>query len=175
MLLLDRSSFALGVSRCAATYRAGARGSSRRSPVGGTTPGNLLRRAARQARLAVEAALWLSAASLAVRVLPPRRTMRLFGRPGPPGVGPPGPGASPQARQVGRAVERVAARLAWRPACLPQAIAVRLMLRGRGIPSEGHLGIVETAPLSAHAWVTAGGAIVQGGPVTHATEITTLR
>ncbi len=49
------------------------------------------------------------------------------------------------------------------------------MLRRRGIASAGHLGVVGTAPLSAHAWVTVRGRVVQGGPVTHATEVALLR
>lgn len=72
---------------------------------------------------------------------------------------------------MGRAVERVARVLPWRPKCLPQAIATRWMLRRRGISSVGHLGVTDTQPMAAHAWVTVSGAVVQGGPVAHATEV----
>ena len=81
--------------------------------------------------------------------------------------------SSPDSRaaRVGRAVERVARVLPWRPPCLPQAIATRRMLRRRHISSRGHLGVVGTAPLSTHAWVTVHGAVVQGGPLPHVEEL----
>lgn len=69
----------------------------------------------------------------------------------------------------------MAAILPWRPKCLAQAIATRIMLRRRGIDSRGHLGVVDTQPMSAHAWVTVGEEVVQGGPVDHATELAVLR
>ena len=72
---------------------------------------------------------------------------------------------------VGRAVERVARMLPWRPRCLPQAIATRRMLNRRRIPNLGHLGVVGTAPLETHAWVTVGGAVVQGGPLRQVREL----
>lgn len=124
--------------------------------------------------LAIEASVALSAASLAVRLLPSATTTRLLGRPLPASVEerrPPGL----RATRVGRAVEGVASALPWRPLCLPQALAVRLMLRRRGIPCRCHLGVVQTSPLSAHAWVTVAGSVVQGGPVGHATEVASFR
>lgn len=80
-------------------------------------------------------------------------------------------GACDEARRVGRAVERVAAVLAWRPVCLPQAVAVAWMLRRRGIDCVTHLGITNAKPSSAHAWVTVGDAVVQGAPIDHVTEL----
>lgn len=112
----------------------------------------------------------LSVASLAVRLLSSSSTTRLLGRPlhasveerRRPGL---------RAARVGRAVECVAAVLPWRPVCLPQALAVRLMLRRRRIPCRCHLGVVQTSPFTAHAWVTVGGSVVQGGAVGHATTV----
>lgn len=72
---------------------------------------------------------------------------------------------------VGRAVTRVARRLPWHPACLPQAVATRAMLRRRGIECVSHVGVVRTEPFQAHAWVTVNGCVVQGSPITHATEL----
>ena len=128
-----------------------------------------------KAGVGAEAAVALTLASLAVRVLPSRRLTRLLGRP--ESVAPTRGGArpDPRARRVGRGVERVARVLPWRPSCLAQAIATRAMLRRRDIPCEGHVGIVSTAPLAAHAWVTVRGRVVQGGPVTDATEVATFR
>jgi hypothetical protein len=120
--------------------------------------------------LALEAALALTFASLAVRVSPRGRGHLLLGRARPAGDTPVGP-EDERARRVGRAVERVARVLPWRPSCLRQAVATRAMLRLRGIECEGHLGIMSRAPLEAHAWVTVRGRVVQGGPVRDATEV----
>jgi hypothetical protein len=124
--------------------------------------------------LAAEAAFALAVASVAIRVLDQPRIVRLLGKPVSPEAlitGPPGA----DARLVGRAVERVAAHLPWHPQCLPQAVATRWMLRRRGIGCEAHLGVTGTDPLEAHAWITVHGAVVQGGPVRHATEVALLR
>ncbi|HKP91769.1 MAG TPA: lasso peptide biosynthesis B2 protein [Thermoleophilaceae bacterium] len=126
----------------------------------------------RRAGMLVEAALALALASLALRVMR-GSSSRLLGRVGSVErvvVGE----IDSRARGVGRVVERVAAALPWRPSCLPQAIATRAMLRRRGIACEGHLGIVSTAPLEAHAWVTVAGRVVVGGPV-QATELAAFR
>lgn len=130
-------------------------------------------RLVRYAPLGLEAAASLSAASLALRVVSRRRVTRLLGTPTPPSVEPVGaPGR--RARHVAWAVTRVADWLPWQPTCLPQAIATRWMLRRRGIPSDGHLGIVSTNPFAAHAWVSVAGAVVQGGPVGNVREIARL-
>jgi hypothetical protein len=134
----------------------------------------------RRAGLYVEAAIALMAASVALRAAPRGRASRLLGRPrrGERGGGETGAGAgagevNPRARGVGRAVERVAAVLPWRPSCLPQAVATRAMLMRRGIACEAHLGIISTAPLEAHAWVTVAGHVVTGGRV-KASEVAAL-
>jgi hypothetical protein len=124
--------------------------------------------------LAAEAALALAIASVAIRALNQPRIVRLLGEPVSPVVLVPRP-PSADARLVGRAVERVAAHLPWHPRCLPQAIATRWMLRRRGIGCEAHLGVTGTDPLEAHAWITVHGAVVQGGPVRHTTEVALLR
>jgi hypothetical protein len=130
---------------------------------------------ARTSGLRLEAALALAFATVAIRLLPRRARVRLLGQvDGTRGAADAG-AADPRARGVGRAVERMARLLPWRPSCLPQAVATRAMLRRRRIPSEGHLGIVSTAPLEAHAWVTVRGSVVQGGPVRDATEVAAFR
>jgi hypothetical protein len=121
----------------------------------------------RRAPLAIEAAAALTAASIAVRVLSHARVTQLLGRPSSRELEytiPESP--EPQAPRVARAVSILARWLPWHPTCLPQAIATRWMLRRRAIPCEAHLGIVSTAPMMAHAWVTVRGTVVQGGPVT---------
>lgn len=133
-----------------------------------------------KAGIGAEAAVALTLASLALRALPRRRLARLLGRP--EAAAPPdtrharAAGASDaRASRVGRAVERVARVLPWHPSCLPQAIATRAMLHRRGIPCEGHVGVVSMSPLEAHAWVTVDGHVVQGGPVRDATELAAFR
>jgi hypothetical protein len=131
-------------------------------------------RAVAKVGLGAEAAMALTVASAALRLVPHGKASRLLGRAEPPGSVEVGV-ADARSRRVGRAVERVAAALPWRPACLPQAIATRAMLRRRGVPCEGHLGVRSTAPLEAHAWVTVNGRVVQGGPVGSATELAIFR
>ena len=134
-----------------------------------------LRRTGRRALLASEAALALTAAGIAIRVIPSRRMVWLLGEGGSPhthaATGP----AGLDARRVGFAVERVAALLPWHPVCLPQAVATRWMLTRRGIPNEAHLGVVSTSPFSAHAWVTVDGSVVQGGSVAEPTPLASFR
>ena len=128
----------------------------------------------RRLPLAVDAAVSLSAASLAVRRLDQRRIVRLLGVPVARTERTVAP-ADPRARVVARAVARVARLLPWHPACLPQAIATRWLLHRRGIACDAHLGIVSTTPFAAHAWVSVGDVVVQGGPVAHVSEIARLR
>jgi hypothetical protein len=133
---------------------------------------NLVRRRLPQ----IEAAVLVSVSQLGTRLLGSARLMRALGRARPP-AGPTRlvPETSRRARRIAGTVDRVADRLPWHPVCLPRALATRAMLRRRGIPCEMHLGITSTAPLAAHAWVTSGGQVVQGGPIGHITPLATLR
>jgi hypothetical protein len=114
----------------------------------------------------------LSVASARVAWRPRSRTARVLGDPRPATARDSLPaGACAEAWRVGRAVDRVAAALPWHPLCLPRAAAAAWMLRRRKIDCEAHLGIIDTKPPSAHAWVTVGGVVVQGGPTEHVTEL----
>lgn len=126
---------------------------------------------------AIEAVALVVLAQVATKLLGSPRLMRVLGDTRPPRrtPHPQQPETFRRARRVGRTVERVSDRLPWHPVCLPQALATRTMLRRRGIACEMHLGITSTTPLAAHAWVTAGGQVVQGGPVDHVTPLATLR
>ena len=132
-------------------------------------------RLVRKLLLGMETSGLLTLASAAVALLPGHWLTKLLGDVSRPSATESRPGASVAPRRVGRAVELVAARLPWRPACLAQAITTRVMLRRRGIPCEAHLGIVETAPFAAHAWITVNGVVVQGGTVSGITELATFR
>lgn len=58
---------------------------------------------------------------------------------------------------VRRAVLRVADRLPWQSSCLVRALAARMMLRRRHLPSVLQFGVGRTPrELSAHAWVRCG-------------------
>ena len=113
----------------------------------------------------VEAAAELVRASLELRVVPSSRTVARLGavqrRDHDVGVD---PARLREAERVARAVAGVADRLPWRPTCLRQALAVQRMLRRRGIASRLHLGVTNTVPRAAHAWVTVAGQPVGGRP-----------
>lgn len=131
--------------------------SDRPAPSTRRTPGIYLR--------AVEAAAYLTAASLAIRFLPFRRLIPILTRALPrPGLTGPARGAA--IADIRRAVRAAAARLPNRPLCFPQAVAAQAMLRRRGVPSTVCYGVNTGAGqgLSAHVWLVAGadGVVGQG-------------
>jgi hypothetical protein len=124
---------------------------------------------------AAEAGVRLTVIHIGVRLLRGPRLMRVLGPARPPTPEDlPQPAVWRRARRVAVLVDRVADRLPWRPACLARAVTTRAMLHRRGIRCELHLGLTGTRPLAAHAWVTAGGGVVQGGPVGPVTPVATL-
>jgi len=125
----------------------------------------VLRLPARDRRRVLEAVAQLARASIELRVRPSSRAVALLGtlRRGEADEGV-GAEQAREAERVGRDVARVAARLFWRPTCLRQALAVRRMLRRRGISSELHLGVTSASVGEAHAWVTVDGHPVVGRP-----------
>ena len=108
----------------------------------------------------VEAALCLGLAQLLLLV-PFRRLVPLLGR---PQVGNGGETVALGADQrvgaltVRRALLRAGNRLPWQPSCLVRAVAARLMLWRRRIPSVLHLGArnASETELAAHAWLRCG-------------------
>lgn len=80
------------------------------------------------------------------------------------------PEQNDEAVRIGRIVDKVARYLPFRALCLQQAIAVRRMLRRRGVPVSVCLGISRNredraAPAlgrAAHAWVEVGDRVVSG-------------
>nr|WP_240955843.1 lasso peptide biosynthesis B2 protein [Micromonospora sp. HNM0581] len=124
----------------------------------------------------MEAAARLTSAQILVAVCSGPRLMRLLGTVARSADTPKDADPRwPAARRVARVVDRVGNLLPWHPVCLPRAMTTRAMLRRREIPCELHLGVTSTAPLAAHAWVTVGGRVVQGGPVAKVTPLATLR
>lgn len=79
--------------------------------------------------------------------------------------------AEDAAAEIGRLVEGVARNLPFRALCLEQAIAMRRLLRRRGIPAVVYLGIARdradpglsaATGRTAHAWVSVGSQVVSG-------------
>jgi hypothetical protein len=130
--------------------------------------------------LLVEATLWLLAARLLLATIPFRTLARRLGTFVPPadlraaqGQSGSGTGHAPLAREVGWAVATAARHTPFRAVCLPQAIAARMMLRRRGVPSVMHFGAIKDGDrLDTHSWLDAAGIEVTGFPVSrHFTEI----
>jgi hypothetical protein len=63
--------------------------------------------------------------------------------------------------QVAWTIEVAAKRTPWRSKCLEQAIAAKLMLRRRGVPSTMYLGVARSR--DAHAWLRVGPVDLIGG------------
>ena len=124
--------------------------------------GKLLRLPAVERRLVVEAIAELSRASIELRVVPSSKAIGRLGILSEPDAHDSAAERLPEAELLGRSVTRAANALPWRPTCLPQALAVKRMLRRRGIGSELHLGVTSPALGQAHAWVTVGGEPVVG-------------
>ena len=113
----------------------------------------------RRQRLLFEAAATLIAVSVALRVLPFRRVIRLGavsvrGR------------SEDAAEDCIWAMEAAARRLPWPIVCIQKGIAGQRLLRRHGIDAKLHYGIANPADrpkLEAHVWVTVGGEPVIGG------------
>lgn len=106
----------------------------------------------------------LGLASLAIRLLPFRRTASLLARPIPARAGAAADDPSTIARYRW-AVNRWADRVPWRAVCFQRGLALHLLLRRRGIGSIMHYGVTQDSGegLRAHVWIEAGGRIVMGG------------
>ena len=121
---------------------------------------------ARHRARVLEAMVALTGVGLMLRILPFNTAMKLMG------VGKPRRGEDtnlrrtrdPVAAAVGVAVNRAAARLPWHFTCLVRALAGRLMLVHRGVPSTLVLGVTKTMEeVHAHAWLVARNGTVCGG------------
>ena len=113
----------------------------------------------RQARLLAEAGVALGAASAALRLLPFSRVVSGEDRAGAAEVDP------SELASLRWAVEAVACRVPWRALCFERALALRTLLRRRGIASVLHYGIGHHGDeaLNAHVWLSVAGEIVIGG------------
>ena len=113
-----------------------------------------------------EAALALTVASAAIRLLPFRTVVRMMNWPRAGRERQPVE-ARDQAAEVRRAVKRAARRLPWTIVCFPEGLAAHWMLRRRGAPSLVHYGLRHSKTgLSAHVWVSLSGDVVVGEETT---------
>src|SRR5580704_7226975 len=128
----------------------------------------------RRRALLVEAVAYLLAARLALIFIPFPRLARHLGTFVPPtdpraaqAAAQTAPEQTRLAEDIGWAVTRAARYVPFKAVCLPQAMAARVMLRRRGVPSVMHFGATKGAdkPLDAHAWLDAAGVEVTGYPV----------
>ena len=116
--------------------------------------------------LLLEAAMGLAAGRLALAVLPFRRLARRLGS-----VGHEAPAVEPESREQLREISwaiRIASRYApWQTRCFAEALAGRIMLGRRRLPTTLYLGVDEEpdGELVAHAWLKCGDAVVTGGRV----------
>lgn len=113
-----------------------------------------------------EAGFLLCAAWIGVRLVPFRRIAPLLG-----GVQSPSVGANITSMEHGHAACEVrvalataARRMPWTSTCLMRALAGRLMLGRRGVPSLARIGVSGRPEQGrAHAWLIAAGLDVSGG------------
>jgi len=113
------------------------------------------RLAPRRIALHAEALAAVVGASLAIRLLPFPRVVAA--------------GAAPE--RAGRAdvallravVRAWCRRVPWRALCFESALALRTMLRRRGVDAILHYGMAQGEGLSAHVWLSVAGETVIGG------------
>ena len=141
---------------------------------GGDVNGREMRRPAAVRRLArlsganrralVEAFVTLAAASVAIRLLPFRRTALLMAKRAVTKRATP-VSQDATVNQCRWAVNAWADRVPWRAVCFQRGLALHLMLRRRGIVSVLQYGVAQDVAkgLQAHVWVEAGGRLVMGG------------
>ena len=112
------------------------------------------------------AVLWLGIARLGILIFPFRLIAPLLGK---------HMAESPQSvepthrnllEQVSWTVQTAGRHMPWKSECLVQAMAVKGMLKLRGIPSTIYLGLAkdENQNLKAHAWLRSGNMVVVGTP-----------
>lgn len=99
-----------------------------------------------------------------VRFVPFHRLRCITGEPAAAAAEKPGRSRGRAASRIGCAVRRASRRLPGNSSCLVLALAARMMLTMRGVPSTLVVGVAPyPAGIRAHAWLLAEGGIVCGG------------
>jgi hypothetical protein len=123
-----------------------------------------LRRPWGERLLLLEALACLGLTRLALLLLPFRRLLPLLGQQQRDTPEADTPTFHPALQAVARAVAATSRHTPWESACLVQALAAKLMLKRRDIPSTLYLGVAkEDNKLTAHAWLRSGSFILTGG------------
>ncbi len=100
----------------------------------------------------------------AVAVLPFRTLAGLMSRAVASGRVGAGPASARVTKRVAWAIQAAAQRTPIHLNCLPRALAGKIMLRNRGVPSVLHLGArLDGQRMQAHAWLMSGDIAVTGG------------
>lgn len=113
----------------------------------------------------LEAACYLTSASLLIRFVPFRHVARLIGQPMRESAYELSEQKATIASIISQAIRRANGRLPWEHKCLVQAIAAKWMLTRRGVSNTVYFGVknkTEEELFSAHAWVRSGRTIVTG-------------
>ena len=112
-----------------------------------------------------EAMVALAISKALIRLLPFERLRLVTGPVAPPTLDAvPGPARERRAAAVSAAIRRGSQRLPWYSSCLARALAGRMMLSWRRVPSTLVLGVASHDDgLRGHAWLVAGGGFVCGG------------
>lgn len=111
--------------------------------------------------LLFEAALSLAVASVALAILPFRKTANLSSKLG--SARPPAPNPTALIVEVRSAVESAALRMPFRAKCFERGLAARMMLRRRGVATTLFYGaaVSDAKEVQAHVWVrTASEAVI---------------
>jgi hypothetical protein len=120
-------------------------------------------------RLLFAEALWrLAAVRLMIVALPFRTVAKRLGQPNTETARTDDARRRELLRRVRWSVLAASRRAPWRCQCLEQAIAAKMMLRGRGVPATLYLGLARrdddpARAIDAHAWLRCGTTFVTGG------------
>lgn len=127
-------------------------------------------------RLLIEGALRLTWYKVALYVLPFRWIAPRLGRPADPSAPSPTVEQLDAAKRVTWAIKIAARNLPWHSRCLVRAVAAKVMLQRRGLPSTLYLGMRREADLevSSHAWLRVGELSLIGGPSADYTVLATF-
>src|SRR5438105_1457097 len=115
--------------------------------------------------LLLETLVLLALARAAVLLLPFRWVAKVLGKEAAQTSEQADPAQAWRIRRVGIMIYKAARHVPWTSQCLDQAIAAKIMLARRGIPTTVYFG-VKTDPdgqLAAHAWLRSGTYYVTGG------------
>lgn len=115
-------------------------------------------------KLFIEAAIYLSLASILIKLLPFRYLSKLLGAHMAMRIKPLDQIDIEMIQIIGLSVQKAAKSMPWRPLCLPQAIAAKLMLKNRVIASTLFMGVSKKngGQLHAHAWLNVDKVTVTG-------------